>query len=447
MMTSRRSSAAVLSVALRDHVRVAAVAQNPANAGAFKTKPRELPRGASVNCAATSRLMAKEEWLLVRPAPPTKFSGSRAEVQLVISKIPQAGRGFAPRRREAPKNATPGLMAHPNAPLSPNLVGLPRRPTLARFLDFWLAHIAWQQLRFTTARTYASVVVHIVCPTLGRIAVSRLGSDDIERAQLVWQRAGVKTSMRRKAIEVLRSALRHAVALGLCELNAASRSRVPPKGVRLPAWLEADDARRLLRSARGHSLEAGYALAVGLGLRRGEILGLTWSDVDLRRHVIHVRWNRTEFVNGTRLTEPKTAASRRTLALPAFVERILRVQRERERQKARRQGATLKLEEPVLTTRTRHPYWTSYLHVELQKRLRSLGLPRMRYHDLRHTASALMLGEGVPPRTVMEMMGHRNLEVTMFVYGHVSLRHQHAAARIVDQVLTRRPRGRRKRRI
>jgi integrase len=307
---------------------------------------------------------------------------------------------------------------------------------VARFLDFWLAHIAWQQLRFTTARTYASVVVHIVSPTLGGIQVSRLQADDIERAQLVWQRAGIKTSMRRKAIEVLRSALRHAVALGLCEANAASRTRLPPKGVRPPTWLDVDDARRILQSVQGHSLEAAYALALGLGLRRGEVVGLTWNDVDFKRHVLHVRWNRTEWRNGTRLTEPKTAAARRTLALPPFVEEILRRQRQRERSKARKEGARIGAMDAVLTTRTRRPFWTSYLHVELQKRLRNLGLPRMRYHDLRHTAASLMLAEGVPPRTVMEMMGHRNLEVTMLVYGHVSLRYQHAAARVVHRALT-----------
>ena len=316
-----------------------------------------------------------------------------------------------------------------------NLVGLPRRPTLARFLDFWLAHVAWPQLRFTTARTYAGVVVHILGPTLGHLTVRRLATSDLTRAQIVWQRAGVKTSMRRKAVEVLRSALRYAVALGLCDANVASRSIVPPKPTRSPTWLDVDDARRLLASVRGKPIEGSYAIALGLGLRRGEVLGLTWADVDFKRHVLHVRWNRTEFVGGTRLTAPKTAASRRTLALPAFVERVLREQRRAEQRKARTAGTRLRPEDPVLTTRTRRPYWTGYVHLELQKRLRELGLPRMRYHDLRHTAASLMLGAGVPPRTVMEMMGHRNLAVTMLIYGHVNLRHQREAVSVVDRVL------------
>lgn len=316
-----------------------------------------------------------------------------------------------------------------------NLVGLPRRPNLARFLDFWLAHVAWAQLRFTTARTYASVVAHIIAPALGHVGVRKLATADIERAHLLWQRAGVKTSMRRKAVEVLRSALRHAVALGLCDANVASRSSVPPKSTRPPTWLDVEDARRLLAAVRGKPIEGAYALALGLGLRRGEVLGLTWSDVDLARGLLHVRWNRTEYLGGTRLTAPKTAASRRTLALPAFVARVLREQRRAEQRKARAAGTRLRPEDPVLTTRTRRPYWTSYLHVELQKRLRELGLPAMRYHDLRHTAASLMLGAGVPPRTVMEMMGHRNLAVTMLIYGHTNLRHQREAVGVVDRVL------------
>lgn len=319
-------------------------------------------------------------------------------------------------------------------PLS-SLLGLPKRPTVGRFLDYWLAHFAWAQLRFTTARTYSSVVVNLIGPALGGLRVSRLTTSDLEKAQLVWFRAGVTVWMRRKAIEVLRSALRHAVALGLCEVNPATRATVPPKRARPPAWLDRSDARRLLESTAGHPVEAAYALALGVGMRRGEILGLTWNDVDLDRGLLHVRWNRTEFFQGTRLTAPKSAASLRTLALPAFVTHVLRRHRQRELKKAQLAGTCLKPSDPVLTTRTRRAYWTSYLHVELQARLRRLGLPKMRYHDLRHTAASLMLSERVSPRTVMEILGHRNLAVTMFVYGHVNLRHQREAAEIVDQAL------------
>ncbi len=321
----------------------------------------------------------------------------------------------------------------PDVPAS--LLGLPRRPTLARFLDFWLAHVAWQRLRFTTARTYASAVVRIIVPVLGAKALGCLTPADIERAQVGWQEAGVKPSMRRKAVEVLRSALRHAVALGLCRENAASRSTVPRRRSRLPAWLDREDAKRLLDSVRGHPLEAAYALALGLGLRRGEILGLTWNDVDFEAHTLQVRWNRVEYIGGTRLEAPKTAASQRRLALPRTVEQSLRRQWKREVSKARRAGATVRDEDAVLTTRRRNPYWTSYLHIELQAQLRRLGLPPMRYHDLRHTAASLMLAEGISPRTVMEMMGHRNLDVTMLVYGHVNLRHQHIAAEVIDRAL------------
>ena len=159
--------------------------------------------------------------------------------------------------------------------LSPSLTGLPRDPTLERFLDFWLAHIAWPQLRFTTARTYASTVARIIGPVLGPIKVDRLRTEDIEKAGLVWEHAGVKQSMRRKAIEVLRSALNHAVALGLCRVNPASRARTPPKPTRTSRWLDVDDVRRLLDSASGHSLEAAYMLAICVGgLRRGRP---TWA--------------------------------------------------------------------------------------------------------------------------------------------------------------------------
>lgn len=293
-------------------------------------------------------------------------------------------------------------------------------------------------MRFTTARTYASVVAHVIVPVLGRLRVRSLAAADIERAHLVWQRAKVKPSMRRKAVEVLRSALNHAVALALCEVNVARRASVPKKRERPPSWLDFDQVKRLLADVEDHPLGSGIVLAALLGLRRGEIAGLTWSDVDLRRRVITIRWNRVDFEHGTRLVAPKTAASRRVLAMPDAVRQSLKAQLLRERAKARRAGAEVRPEDAVLTTRNRRPYYASYLHSDFKRGLKRLGLPTIRFHDLRHTAASLMLGEGVPPRTVMEMMGHRNLAVTMLVYGHTNLRHQREAAEAMDRALRRR---------
>ncbi len=267
--------------------------------------------------------------------------------------------------------------------------------------------------------------------------MAKLDASDIEKAQLVWQRAGVTIWMRRKAIEVLRSALNHAVALGLCEHNVARRSSIPKKRERPPTWLDVAGIRALLKNVQDHPLELAYVLAIGLGLRRGEILGLTWRDVDLRRRVLHVRWNRVEWEHGTRLMEPKTAASRRTLVLPNLVHAAFLRQQAREHEKARAAGTRLQPSDPVLTTRTRRPYWTSYLYQDLRGRLERLGLPRMRVHDLRHTAASLLLSEGVSPRTVMEIMGHKNLAVTMFVYGHTNLRHQQVAVDTLNRALRR----------
>lgn len=322
-------------------------------------------------------------------------------------------------------------------PLGSAFTGVPERPTVAAFLDHWLAHVAWPRLRFTTARTYASVVAHHIVPVLGRTLVGSLTAPDIERAQLVWQRAGVTASMRRKAVEVLRSALNHAVALALCEVNVAKRATVPRKRDRPPSWLDFEQSKRLLRDVDDHPLRLGYLLAALLGLRRGEIAGLTWADVDLRRCTVTIRWSRVESERGTRLVEPKTVASRRVLAMPVTVRAALILQQARERRKARAAGATVRPEDPVMTTRNRTPYCASYLYADFQHRLVRLGLPTMRFHDLRHTAASLMMAEGVPLRTVMEMMGHRNLAVTMLIYGHTHLRHQQEAVAKVDRALRR----------
>lgn len=173
---------------------------------------------------------------------------------------------------------------------------------------------------------------------------------------------------------------------------------------------------------RGDRLEARWVIAIALGLRQGEALGLRWSDVDLDEGVLHVRRALQRQPDGAlKLAEPKTARSRRAVPLPPSAVDALRDRRLLQEEEEERTGGLwanrLGL---VFTTSVGTP-------IHPRNDLRSFraitergGLRRVRLHDLRHTTATLLLAQGVPARVVMEILGHSQISVTLNTYSHVA---------------------------
>jgi integrase len=158
-------------------------------------------------------------------------------------------------------------------------------------------------------------------------------------------------------------------------------------------------------------------LAVTTGMRQGELLGLHWRDVDPEREAVSVRAALQCTSGGFALGEPKTARSRRQAALSATAATALH--RHRIRQAAERLRAGEDWEDLDL----------------LFPLLERVGLPRIRFHDLRHTAATLMLTQGVHPKVAQEMLGHATIATTLDLYSHATVSMQHDAARALDQLL------------
>jgi integrase len=229
--------------------------------------------------------------------------------------------------------------------------------------------------------------------------------------------------------------------------NVAGLVNPPRVAHRDMATLTPEQARHLVAAVAGERLEALYVLAVTAGLRQGELLALRWSDVDLDRRTVAVTAGLVrvykprsaareegEARSHLELTEPKTARSRRRVELTAVAVEALR----------RRRAAWL--EERVAAANVwqdRDLVFCSptggYLHAaRLSKQfadvLRRADLPRIRFHDLRHTAATLMLGQGVHPKVASEMLGHATVSVTLDLYSHVTETMQRGAAEALDSV-------------
>jgi integrase len=212
----------------------------------------------------------------------------------------------------------------------------------------------------------------------------------------------------------------------------------PPRGTRREARaLSPEEARCLLDAARGDRLEALYSVALAMGLRQGEALGLKWGDIDLDTGVLRVRRASQRIPHqGTQLVETKTPRSRRALVVPPIVISALRAHRARqamERLAAGDHWVDLDLVFPSERgTLADGPNVTHRFH----KLLKRAELPPMRFHDLRHACASLLLVQGVHPRVVMEALGHSQISLTMNTYSHVLPALQREAADRMEAILS-----------
>ncbi|MEE8507034.1 MAG: site-specific integrase [Kiloniellales bacterium] len=172
-----------------------------------------------------------------------------------------------------------------------------------------------------------------------------------------------------------------------------------------------------------------------MGLRKGEVLGLKWTDVDLDKRTLTVRASLQRIGGALVLVEPKSRQSRRTVALPQTVIDAVRLHRARQLQERLLAGSRWQDHGLVFSTTIGTPMDTRNLTRHFRKALRNAGLPLQRFHDLRHSCASLLLAQGVHPRVVMEILGHSQISLTMNTYSHVIDKLQHDAAAQIDAVL------------
>ncbi len=196
------------------------------------------------------------------------------------------------------------------------------------------------------------------------------------------------------------------------------------------APLTSEQVQQLLDAAKDDRLYALYVVAIGTGMRLGEIFGLQWPDVDLKGRAINVRSTLIEINGKLTLAEPKTPKSRRRVDLPQFVVDALT----KHRAQSVREGFA---KEPwVFCNSTGGPLRRTHFHVnQFKPLLATADLPAIRFHDLRHTSATLLLAAGVHPKVVQERLGHSQIGITLDTYSHVVPTVQLEAARKLDAMM------------
>jgi len=230
--------------------------------------------------------------------------------------------------------------------------------------------------------------------------------------------AGLTPATVRKIHSTLHKALTQAVADGLIPRNAADVKAPRPAPEEMQPLSEAE-ARAFLDAARGVHFEPLYMLAISTGLRRGELLGLRWKDVDLERGTLRVGRALVREAGRHVLGETKTRGGRRQISLTPRAINALKAHRKYQLEERMRLSGLYEDRDLIFATSVGTPINSENLvKRSFKPLLKKAGLPEIRFHDLRHTCATLLLGRSVHPKIVQELLGHATIAVTLDTYSH-----------------------------
>jgi integrase len=246
---------------------------------------------------------------------------------------------------------------------------------------------------------------------------------------------------------ILHGALKQAMKNQLVVRNVSEATTLPGGKVRTMHPLTLDQVHQFLDAVKGDRLFAAFFLEMGTGLRRGELLGLRWRDLDIDAGVLQVRQTlirvgnhgNTESGRKSRLIfqEPKTEQSRRTIPIPDDIVEALRHHKARQAKERLLMGGAYEDHGLVFCQANGQPIAPYTFTRHFERLLKYAGLPRIRFHDGRHTFATLMLELGESAKTVQTILGHTRISTTLDTYSHVSLDLEKKAAARLNVALRR----------
>jgi integrase len=307
--------------------------------------------------------------------------------------------------------------------------------TVSQLLSRWHTDVLRHQVAPSAADNYKAIADNHIVPTLGKKKVVNLSSADIDRLLSQKLDSGLSVSTVRRIRSVFSQALDQGMRWGTVTRNVATLTR-PPKSTRVEGrTLTPEQARQLLKALQGHRNQALYTLMLSTGLRRGEALGLRWSDFDEREAVVSVRRQLKREGGVLTTSDTKTARSRRSINLPNPMVAELRAHRARQAAERLALGEAWQDSGFVFTSSVGTPMDPRNVHREFRGICRGAELGDWHPHELRHSAASLMLAQGVKLQVVSEVLGHSSIRMTADVYGHILAPDRKAASEAMGAAL------------
>ncbi len=310
----------------------------------------------------------------------------------------------------------------------------PSRRSVGELLVEWLDKEAQHEVEPKTLRGYESCCRLHLMPAFGETHVRKLDSAMIERFRAAKLEAGTSVRMVELAVGHLRQAMSFAVRHGYASHNPATTlKRLRHEHNEMQVWTS-DEAQRFLAITDDHIYSPLWHLALYTGMRKGELIGLQWHDVEFDHARLRVRRSLSESGPERKAGSTKTGHSRTIDLTPATVQ-LLHVHHARQAERHAKLGKTHDATGYVLTTTAGTPLNPFNIIREMQDLITRAGVPRIRFHDLRHTCASLLLGRGVAVHVVSRLLGHANAAITLRVYAHLMPGQGKEAAEVLRQAL------------
>jgi len=309
---------------------------------------------------------------------------------------------------------------------------------LDEFMEEWLVSVE-PTLRFNTHKQYCQITRQHILPFLGELKLREIKPGQIQRLynQMVKKGYGLRTVQ--LIHTVLHRSLVHAVKLGIMPRNPADATTPPKPKPKEMKFYDETQAQKMLITAKAKNdrFYALYHLAVSTGMRQGELLGLKWSDLDRDFGMLQIQRQLTKKSGGGfDLSPPKTRAGVRRIDLGESSLKVLQDHLQMQYQEINQAGEKWQDSDLIFPSTIGTPNDRDNLRKRFKAVLKEAGLPEIRFHDLRHTAAALMLNNGIPVIVVSRRLGHARPSITLDIYGHLIPQKQKEVASLMDELLT-----------
>ena len=289
------------------------------------------------------------------------------------------------------------------------------------WMDFWYQNFCKPALRETTKASYETLIYQHIIPSLGHIPLNKLAQNDLQQFYAKLKKGGrlqyadllgkeLSDRMVRSCHARIRSALEKAIIEKLITREPSTGCKLPPKKSREMKVLTSNEIGRFLARAKEEGYYELFLLELSTGMRRGEIVGLKWSDFNAATSSLRIARQANRVKGKTVVQPPKTRTSIRTVVLPPYMTEILT---EMKKEKT----CEWIFPSPVNIGEPRNP---SALYKRFQLLLERSGCKKIRFHDLRHTFATMALENGMNVKVLSDMIGHISAETTLNIYSHVT---------------------------
>jgi integrase len=331
--------------------------------------------------------------------------------------------GTRKKKRNRDKTIVKAWLAEQQQALKENRAVPDDKITLAALTDRFLKDVAQHTLKPKTYSSYEWILNKHVLPELGKYKLVAIKPFHLQTLYSQKLSEGLSNKTVRHIHATIRRVLNQALKWGLIYRNPCD-AVTPPRVERTPpeVWT-VEQAQNFLDATKGHRWHAVYLIALTTGARRGEILGMEWENIDWNRHTVRIIKSVSEVNGKAVISDPKTKRARRTVSLPQIVLDALEPLKESS-------GF-------IFQTSAGTPVAPRNLLRHFYSVLDTLDVPRIRFHDLRHTAATILFSQDVHPKKVQELLGHSSIVLTLDTYSHIIPSMHSETAEKMDEVFKR----------